>query len=199
MKKRAQVTIFIILGIIVLISVGLFLTIKSSIKKEEIAPGVTRIVEELPSEFLPLKPYVEKCAEKTAKEGLIMLGQRGGYAYPDKLKPGQQSTEGDSVRFSKQSELIIPYWFFLASPNSCVGECKFEGRELPLKKSTLYDSIEAQLARYVENNLRCILASCFRLCLFWSLLCHCVASLQFYDLKSSCEVIYAPVCQYLLW
>jgi hypothetical protein len=76
--KRSQVTLFIILALIILVSVILFLFLKSNIEKEEIAPGVSMIVEELPSEFLPVRPYVENCLKKTAKQAITILGDRGG-------------------------------------------------------------------------------------------------------------------------
>ncbi|MCK5281816.1 MAG: hypothetical protein KAK00_00235 [Nanoarchaeota archaeon] len=153
MRKKAQITIFVILGLVIVFSAVLFLTIKGSIERKEIAPGISMIVEELPSEFLPVQPFIEKCIEKTAKEGLIILGQRGGYIYTDKLNPGASATDGDSIRFSAQSDMIIPYWFYLASDNECIGECEFKSKKLPLKKSAMTDSVEDQLSRYIEENI----------------------------------------------
>ncbi len=149
--KKAQVTAFIIIGIVLLLSTFLFFRLKGSIDREEIAPGVTMIVEQLPTEFLPVKPFVENCLEKTAKEGLVLLGQRGGYIYTDDLRPSTLSTEGNAVRFSRQSELILPYWYYLSSSNDCIGECAFESQILRLKDGE--DSVEGQLSKYVEENL----------------------------------------------
>ncbi|MBD3163842.1 hypothetical protein GF323_01470 [Candidatus Woesearchaeota archaeon] len=151
--KKAQATAFIIIGLIVLISVILFLFIKGSIERKEIAPGVSAIVEELPVEFMPIQPFVESCIEKTAKRGLKILGERGGYIYTEKLSPSNKATEGNSVRFSPQSELILPYWHYLSSTNDCLGECEFSSEKIPLEKSALHDSIENQLERYVEENI----------------------------------------------
>lgn len=157
-QRKAQLTLFIILGLVIIISTVLFLTLKGSIERKEIAPGVSMIVEELPSEFLPIQPFVENCLEKTAQQGLIIMGQRGGYIYSKRLKPRQQPTEGDSVRFSLQSELILPYWFYLSSPNNCMGECEFKSEKLALRKNALHDSVENQLALYIEENLGACLA-----------------------------------------
>ena len=49
--------------------------------------------------------------------------------------------------------LIIPYWFYLASDNKCVGVCEFKSEKLPLKSNILSDSVEDHLSRYVEENL----------------------------------------------
>ena len=153
MTKKGQVTLFIIIGIVILISAVLFFMLKGSIQRKEIAPGVSMIVEELPSQFLPVQPFVEKCLEKTSREALEILGQRGGYIYTDKLIAGSESTVGNSVSFSRQSDLKIPYWFHLASDNKCTGECDFKTEKLALKSGSSPDSVEDQLARYVEENL----------------------------------------------
>ena len=100
-SRKGQITLFIIIGIVILISTALFFMLKSKITREEIAPGVSMIVEELPSAFLPVQPFIEKCIEKTAKQGLVILGQRGGYIYTDKLNSRAASTEGDSIIFSR--------------------------------------------------------------------------------------------------
>jgi hypothetical protein len=151
MTKKAQITVFAILGVVVVLSTILFFTFKGNLQRKEIAPGVSMIVEELPSEFMPVKPFVEKCLEKTTEDGLIILGENGGYIYTDKLNPGLDATEGDSVRLS--SDFIVPYWFYLASPNSCVGKCRYGSKKMPLKKNALADSFEAQLAKYIDDNL----------------------------------------------
>ncbi len=148
--KKGQVTIFIVIGLVMLLSIFLFLRVKNNIIREEIAPGVSMIVEESPSEFLPIQPFIEKCLIRTAGEGLKILGESGGYIYTGQLEPGMSATEGDSVRFTKTSDLIIPYWFYLESDNRCIGECSFASKKLPLKGTR---SVETELARYVDENI----------------------------------------------
>ena len=146
-NKKSQVTIFIIMGLILLISTILFLFLKGNIIREEIAPGVSMIVEELPTEFSPVKPFVEECLIRTTKEGLEILGRRGGYIYTNKLNPGL-----DSVYFAPFSDPIIPYWFYLDSDMSCHAGCKFNSKRLTK------NAIAKQLTQYVEENLM----SCLR-------------------------------------
>ena len=152
--RKSQVTIFIIIGLVILISLIIFLLVKSKIEKEEIAPGKSMIVEELPTEFLPVRPFVDSCLEQTAIQGLTILGERGGYAYTDHLDPKPNPTDGNAVRFSQGSDLVVPYWFYLKSDNTCLGTCNFASEKLPLKGSR--NSIEAELSTYIEDNIeRC--------------------------------------------
>ncbi|MBR9700067.1 hypothetical protein GOV09_06425, partial [Candidatus Woesearchaeota archaeon] len=148
---KAQVSLFIILGIVILGAVGMFFYFRGEVIKGDILPAVTDIVEELPSEFLPVQPFVERCLEDTATNGLHIMGQRGGYIYTEALHPGGVATEGDSVAFSRDSEMIIPYWHYLASENECTGECEFSSKMLELRGE---NSVEEQLERYVDEHLK---------------------------------------------
>src|SRR3989338_2004068 len=150
--RKAQASIFIILGIIIVAATLIFFFIKGSIEREEIAPGLSMIVEELPTEFLPLRPFVENCIQKTATEGLIKLGNSGGYIYTAALKPGKEGTDGDSITFSSNSDLVVPYWFYMDSDNNCAGKCSFSSRQINLRQGR-GDSIEGQLSRYVDEKL----------------------------------------------
>ena len=75
MNKRGQVTIFIILGIIILASVVLvfYLTGDSLVKQSE---------EKVNIETKPLKNYVSDCLEKVGNEGLTLIGKQGGVISP---------------------------------------------------------------------------------------------------------------------
>jgi len=75
MNKRGQVTIFIILGIIILAAVVLvfYLTGDTLVKQSE---GKVNI------ETKPLKNYVGDCLEKTGNDALTLIGKQGGVINP---------------------------------------------------------------------------------------------------------------------
>lgn len=75
-KKRAQITIFIILGIIIVISMGLLFA--ANIKDEFSAPLQDIIVKE----------YVSDCLEKVADKGLELIGKQGGVLYQGQIEKG---------------------------------------------------------------------------------------------------------------
>jgi len=74
MQKRGQVTVFIIIGIAILILFGVFFYIKSTAVKIDLGNEETFSVE-------PVKLIVEDCFEDTSKEALLILGLRGGDIY----------------------------------------------------------------------------------------------------------------------
>jgi len=107
---------------------------------------VSIIVEELPQEFFPVEPFVEECLEKVGQDGFVFLGERGGYVSTKDLNPSKKPTAGDSVYYAG-SDLVVPYWHYLKSPNKCY-DCEFGS-----KRPTLGD-IENNVAAYIEENLR---------------------------------------------
>lgn len=148
--KRGQVTIFIVLGLVVLLIVGVFYFTK--IKVAEV-PAEEITISKIAAEFQPVRDYVTSCVEQTAKEGLRLVGEQGGYIYPEDYgvfyNPGQP-TEGEGVEFSS----VVPYWYYLSSPNDCIGRCRFDTKAVFVDDESGEPSIEGQLSRYVEDNLR---------------------------------------------
>lgn len=158
-NKKSQVTVFIIIGIILLLGIGLYSALRKETIKEGMAPEVELAVEEVPVEFRPVSSLVDACLMQTAEEGLAKLGERGGFI--DLVKYGintvEDTTNSDAVQFSPGSEYSIPYWWHLSSDNNCVGNCKFSitpEDKLYLKKKADNPSIESQLEDYIKENLR---------------------------------------------
>jgi len=158
-NKKAQITVFIIVGIIILAGVGLYTAVRREAIKEELALGVELAIEEVPVEFRPVSSLVENCLTQIATEGLTKLGERGGFI--DLVRYGintrEDNTNSDAVQFSQGSEYSVPYWWYLSSDNECGGNCQFsiipEDR-LCLRTKKCQPSIESQLEDYIEENLR---------------------------------------------
>lgn len=118
--KRGQFTLFIIIGIVLLLVVVLALVIRNIVVEERIEEA-QRIVEEVPLEFNPLKTFTEDCLKVTAEQGIVQLGQRGGYINPkqwhglffDETNP----TDADGLTFAGSSA-DVPYWIYNKAPNS---------------------------------------------------------------------------------
>ena len=72
MKKRGQVTIFIIIGIVLLLLIALV--------SYYLAYGdlVFNVGKFLPQDIKAIKEMRDECAEKSALESLYVLGLRGG-------------------------------------------------------------------------------------------------------------------------
>ncbi len=159
LKKRGQLTLFIILGIILIILSVLFfyLSFWDQIESPE------KIIEEIPAQLLPLKQYIEGCIESTAKQAIILIGESGGYINVTEagIMVSPDPTESEAVMFSPESSMKVAYWWHMSSSNQCSGNCEFrsempdlrsEFREGSLRPSTDF-SIEAQIDRYVASNI----------------------------------------------
>lgn len=104
-KKRGQVTIFIILAILIVVAVVAFFMLKQS------------SVSNLSKELEPAYDYYLSCLNEHARQGASLLGEQGGYIYPQDL----EFVPGSSYRpFSSQLDFFgqpVPYWMYVSGNN----------------------------------------------------------------------------------
>jgi len=153
LQKRGQVTLFIIIGIVILLSVGVFIFIQTS--EGDLTPEIIPLISEVPSEFRPVRIFTEECMSAIAEEAFKKIGDRGGYVDPDNFGISSNSfdpTNADSIEFSPESGLKIPYWWHMRSNNKCAGDCTFT-----TLKPELYgkrgNAVEKQAADYLNEQL----------------------------------------------
>ncbi|MFA6888182.1 MAG: hypothetical protein WC254_01675 [Candidatus Woesearchaeota archaeon] len=96
--KKAQVTIFIIIGLFLLIGVGLFSYFQSEIFR----------YKNLPEQFIPVAKYAEQCMNDVALEGIFQAGMNGGYIYKQYEEPEAYLDAG----------FPVPYWFLAGEDRS---------------------------------------------------------------------------------
>jgi len=161
MKKKGQITTFIIIGIILLFASALIFFIREKSSGNLLERNI-RATEEIPGELNPLKAFVTTCTKDLLSDGVKKLGMRGGYIDPMDFElsgqkifyRGLEPTESDLVEFTQG--LYIPYWWYLSSSNDCTGSCFFDSNVPGLHESTgdaADTSIEIQLERYVLREL----------------------------------------------
>ena len=95
-SKRGQITIFIIVGILLLAGALTFLALKSDI----ITGGAKERAEqaqEASQLSASVQNYIQSCLENTGKDALIFIGEQGGYY--------------DLPRLSDKS-FLLPYYFY---------------------------------------------------------------------------------------
>ena len=158
-QKGAQASIFLILGVLILIGGSIFFFIEDAKQQGEL-PATTEEAATVPSQFAPIQGFVEECLRQTGEEALILIGESGGYvsitdpAYRvDSFAISRNPTESDALSFSKADlgSGAVAYWWYLKSPNGCKGTCELSSKRPALTGGRT--SIEGQLESYVENNI----------------------------------------------
>ncbi len=157
-SQRGQVTVFIIIGIVVLFIFSGVLYITKVATKEELTASGEPIVAAIPQTFKPLQAYTENCLAQVGRRGLLVLGQQGGYIYPD-LAGKYSAADPTNADGLDLEPIKVPYWHYnaLANENPQVSYAS--------KKPALYAkedpelSIESQLSRFTEENIAECLAN----------------------------------------
>lgn len=162
--KRGQITIFIVIGLLLLFSSALLLFIKEQISSADLELEIKE--SSVTKEFEPVKILVDSCLEQVSLEGLYKV-QFGGYL----------STQSGDYELTRQrffhnefspsrSDVLdfmqgIPYWLYISGSGDCNdGNCFVNSKMPPLYKDedtllgvTSDSSVETQLSRYVEAEL----------------------------------------------
>lgn len=126
--KKGQLTIFIIIGLILLISAGLvvYLTTKKIVK-----PIEEQVI--VPEDARPVYEFVQGCANDIAREGLQLLGLQGGFI---KLPGIIERTPTAYIPIDTMNLFKVPLWYY-------------EGED----RTPSLGFMERELARHVNENM----------------------------------------------
>ncbi len=151
-SKQGQVTIFVIIGILILfIFAGVLYITKVATKEELTAEGVP-IIAAVPQEFQPLQTYTENCLSQAGRRGLLVLGQQGGYIYPE-LAGKYSADEPTNADGLDLEPIKVPYWHYNVLPNENPKVSYSSKKPALYAKDDPEFSIEAQLSRFTEENI----------------------------------------------
>lgn len=149
--KRSQVSIYIILGLILLVLMMLFMFLREteSEKKGQTSP----YVDEVPSTYKSIQNYVLGCVEDVSIEAVKRAGEHGGYVNisnpdysPHILQDSDIPTESDYINMGRENH-PVPYYWYLKSENTCMN-CEVSNENIPS-----IEEIEKQLGMYVDKNI----------------------------------------------
>ncbi len=128
MQKRGQVTLFIIIGLILLLSIGIVIYLTTT--------RVVRPIEEkieVPADVKPVHDFITQCLYNTAKTGVNLLGMQGGYIFiPKKIA----NTPAAHIRLDTLGVFKIPHWYY-------------EGED----RTPSIKFMQSELSRYVKDQL----------------------------------------------
>ncbi|MEM4254007.1 MAG: hypothetical protein QXR48_01315 [Candidatus Woesearchaeota archaeon] len=129
MTKKGQITIFIIIGLILLVSIAIatYLTTRQVIKpiEEEVI---------VPEDIRPVYEFVQTCANDIAREGLGILGLQGGFI---NLPGIIERTPTAHIPIDSANYFKVPLWYY-------------EGEDRT--PSPTY--MEREISRYVNERLK---------------------------------------------
>lgn len=174
---KGQVTLFIVLGIIVMIIIGLGLFVKDLIFDAQIAESADTLFREF-EQSSSLNTYLKSCIRKVTNNGLTLLGVQGGYIYVDQGGTQErprtmQNIQPDFRGVDRSFDLA--YWIFdeienygpvqgfkFDIPKLCsnTGPNKLGASENSVNTCQLLDvygsegrNIQDSLAAYIDNSL----------------------------------------------
>ncbi len=132
--KKAQVTVFVILAIVVIAGIAIFFAFRQNM-----------FAESVPKEFKSIYDYYLSCINEGTLYGGFILGKSGGYIESPEFSPGSQY-----MPFSSNLNFLgegIPYWFYV-SGNGIFRE------QVPTK-----ELMQLQLGNFLKKNFYCDFSS----------------------------------------
>ena len=128
-SKKAQVTIFIIIGLVLVLAVVLVIALKQELVTFK--PG-----EIIPTQKGKVEQFITACIEQVGDDALAKVGAQGGY-----IDVPAQITQDANQYLRRSTFLVTPYWAY--GPNTNIPSLDF---------------IKQEIDRYMEQNIRgCLL------------------------------------------
>lgn len=123
--KRGQVTLFIIIGILLVLALVVVVVFREELTLSRILPE--RI---FPTKTSALQTFIEGCAQQVGLDGITLLGAQGGYIWlPSFIESNPLAVIDTGIK--------VPHWQYQS-----------ENRMPPV------ELMEAHLSRYMNENLR---------------------------------------------
>lgn len=156
--RKAQATIFIILGIALIVGVTFTVLTVSRSQDQTISQQTSA---QLSTYLTPVESFVTECLRTTAKRALQRAGEQGGYT---NLERNLQNVnyanplESDVVTIMQgATEFAIPYYWHMTSRTGCINNCDFSFSFPELNRDSPMPSIERELEMFIkEEILHCI-------------------------------------------
>lgn len=138
--KRGQTTVFIIIGIIILVSIGTFFYVSKVVKEGGLESERERALL-VPKQVEPIKTFIEACIDQVSRNGINLIGLQGGYSnMPEDVFAGaSQNIFSNSLQIFRN--LKVPYWYYE----------KASGVQESQKPSK--GNMEGELNNYINRNL----------------------------------------------
>lgn len=175
-EKKSQITLFIILGFVLLVVIGLFLYLSKYVDKQTSHEATE--TQKIKAELQPIENYVTQCLDMVTKQGLEKLSSQGGYLYKSQGGPLIDYKDADEgLFFVNHNGYRVSYgisplgsdtggyyskapnypWETFPYPSATNNDEIFEGLFGENKLPFIYfgpNSIKSQLEIYIKNNIK---------------------------------------------
>jgi hypothetical protein len=146
--KKAQVTMFVLIGIIILVAIFGAIFLVNQLRGGDVAE-----TENVPLKFQPIATIVESCIRKTTLDAVRAMGAHGGYIdplnmalTPNKLTYSTDAARSELVAVSTSKDSLVPYYVHV--PGKASGShYEYESAAPSL------DNMEFQIESYIFYNL----------------------------------------------
>lgn len=165
MNKKAQVTVYLILGLVLVMSFLIIIYLVGSATTEKLGDEERRVLTAA-LEASAVNYYAQICLDNALEEGLILMGRQGGVIYTDQggittKDTNEYSVQGDDlVKYGvKKGNILVPNYpcpdLTSTEPDYCrypqSGTVYLFGvKTLPALEGDLF-SIQGQLQHFIEN------------------------------------------------
>ncbi|MAG47017.1 hypothetical protein CL617_00290 [archaeon] len=141
MEKRGQVTMFIIIGIVIVVALAVIFTFRGLIFTQEVDQQDREQV--LNEAIKPVKVLVDSCIKELGNNAVELIGLQGGYIdVPEDTEPVNPLIPfSRSLDFFNNGVLEIPYWFY---------ETDNGIQEIEVPK---LEEMETRIENYIEGNI----------------------------------------------
>jgi len=137
MQKRGQVTIYIIVGIVILAVFSMLFFFRNELVRQDFQSELNNVV--IPEQIKPVKGYIDECIEDTVVRGARVLGSSGGYLeIPEDDIPRSVVNELSNSLLLGDNE--VAYWYYKSANN-------LDKTQIPTK-----ESMEEDLEEYINEN-----------------------------------------------
>lgn len=160
MRSRAgQVTLFVIIGLVLLLVFALFLFVRKS--EPQVEPSDQTVTHDFSTVKASYEQEAASCLKQEGKMVIKRVFSQGGFLDPEEqgfVALKGQPTTGSALPINE--DYFLPYWLEQRSPAGCRQECLFSFNIPPLKggEDTL-PSIEEQVEQGVTEGVRTCLDS----------------------------------------
>jgi len=127
-NKLGQVTVFILIGIVIIGLAIVFVAFRSSI-----------LGDKIPSNVEPIYETFTSCLESNILTGIDILESQAGYIYAPDFEPGSKY-----MPFSSQLDFLgnaVPYWYYVS------------GNNIQKEQVPSITKMEEQIGRFVEEKI----------------------------------------------